>query len=1040
MKLDACSQMLWTTGDGLRSSQDPQVGSSGAAQLFDVHGLQGLTATNAGAAQQQPSYIDYDGVFGDPGKTGHMGDVAIWQNCLETEPTIIQSAAVEGLPPQYTSPGAPPPELPPEWIPPPQPFTTNLALAKTAVAEQCTISGAGSLCRFDIAITNSGERNFRGDLLISDTVQAPPGSLVGFSTGADWNCWRDAGSTYKCLRPNAVLAAGDSLILRSVVWIPNVPNQCFVQNTAEVQWAPSGSRWNTNPTDDIATATAFSPQPGCQQVPGPTNLNIAKSTTPDSCIRQNGEIVCRFSVAVSNVGPSLFSGDVQVYDEPTTASSVTFGNAPWACSSSGIGYDCTYPAALLFPGQQLNLWSWTRTPVAEAEAQACQISNQAFLTLPTGGTPSNEDPADDNAQALAVAPGGICVAVAAQQKTECPSGFKSDKDGCSPITIQPLPIISPPPVTVCPDGMRRVRRSQVLKLRRAGWDLIRQQSGQWCGLPGVEPPPPGDMCPHTMERVPATQVRQLRQQGWNISRVQGTNIWCGRPGTQPYPCYNNEYLERSWRGKENARSKGASVRGVRWNGKRGWCIGRIPSPERPICRGGTIAKIGNAWICRCPTYKPHRQTKQRDSRGREIIICLPIQQNCRPGEVRVTSLVRVGVLQSRGYQVRKVANKLWCARPPANICRSGERTVRTLNQVAVLRQRGYRIRKAGPRTWCALPPINVCRPGERTARNLVQVAALKAKGYRIRKAGKGTWCATPPVTVCRSGEQTIRNLIQVAALKSKGYRVRKAGPKTWCALPPVQLCRAGERTIRNRVQLVALKPRTISSRQVGKSTWCVRLRKACKVGWVYKGGRCQPIIRKCPKGTVGIYPKCIKKQCPKGTRGKFPFCKPIIRKCPKGTIGIYPKCIKKQCPPGTRGKFPFCKSTVKKCPFGYKGRPPHCKKIIQPPKIKCPRGTVGKWPKCRPVGGHPRPKKCPFGYKGRPPHCKKIIQPPKIKCPKGTVGKWPKCKKVGGRPRPAKCPFGYKGRPPNCKKIVKLPKIKCPKGTVGKWPKCKRVR
>ena len=105
-------------------------------------------------------------------------------------------------------------------------------------------------------MTNTGERDYRGALMISDTVQGPLGSLTGFNAGPGWNCWRDAGTTYKCYQPSAVIRANDSLNLRSVVWIPNVPNQCFVQNTAEIEWAPSGTRWNTDPTDDIAVATA----------------------------------------------------------------------------------------------------------------------------------------------------------------------------------------------------------------------------------------------------------------------------------------------------------------------------------------------------------------------------------------------------------------------------------------------------------------------------------------------------------------------------------------------------------------------------------------------------------------------------------------------------------------------------------------------------------------------------------------------------------------------------------------------------------------
>ena len=673
-----------------------------------------------------------------------------------------------------------------------------------------------------------------------------------------------------------------------MVWVPNTYLQCYVQNIAAIEWAPPGTQWNSDPTDDISTATALVPSPNCPPPTGPTNLTITKTADPAGCFLLGGDVVCQFALTVTNSGPNLYSDAIQVYDEPMPGTIAEFGPAPWSCAVSGAGFDCSHPATLLFPNQQLHLWSWVRMPVDEAQFEGCQITNEAWITSAPGGTQPNLDPADDSASATAFAPGDICVAAANQEKVECPAGFAVKDGACQPV-VQPLPIVTPPPKIVCPRNMEKVRRSEVSRLRSEGWKLIRLKGGQWCGRPGVRPPPV-DPCPHTMDRVPASQVAQLRREGWDVSRVQGTNIWCGRPGRPVDPCYDGERLITSKRQADNLRGRGATVRRVRWNGQRAWCTGPVPPLiiiDPPICIGGNLSKAGRGWICICP----------------------------------------------RGY----------------------------------LRDR--RVTNAGRLRFR-------CTPG-------------------------------PDPRRCNRNEQTVTSLVQVQLLKAKRYRVRKIGTRLWCARPPIQSnqCRHGERTVRSANVLATLRPRARTIRKIGKKHWCVTLWPRCKIGHVRKNGKCVPIIKKCPKGMVGVWPKCIPKKCPRGTTGKFPLCKPIIKKCPKGTIGIWPRCIKKKCPPGTKGKFPLCKPIIK----------------------KCPKGTIGIYPRCI-------KKKCPPGTKGKFPLCKPII-----KCPKGTVGKFPKCRKIGGKPKPPKCPVGYKGRPPNCKPLVKLPKFKCPKGTVGKWPKCKRV-
>jgi hypothetical protein len=119
-----------------------------------------------------------------------------------------------------------------------------------------------------------------------------------------------------------------------------------------------------------------------------------------------------------------------------------------------------------------------------------------------------------------------------------------------------------------------------------------------------------------------------------------------------------------------------------------------------------------------------------------------------------------------------------------------------------------------------------------------------------------------------------------------------------------------------------------------KSGQCI-----CPRNTVLKNGRCESNVRQCtllpgqirtkdgrcvcPRNTVPGRKGCVTidqpTTCPRGTRLINGECMspvddgPVVRRCPAGTVGIYPVCVKpeviqpQRCPRGTVGKYPNCR-------------------------------------------------------------------------------------------------------------------------------------
>ena len=618
-----CSTMLWSTGSRLRSSEKPDEIDAGDATKADVHGLQGNDLSLVRPQNVPPSqsyFADYDGLFGDAEKAGHLGDVEIWQPC----DSVDFGAADSPLPPGYFPPGAPP-ELPPEFPPPVYDYNTNLELTKRASPQMCAPWGAGYFCQYQVRVRNTGPDNYTGQILVDDKLPAlPAGAIIG-TTGL-WNCFSTGASSFKCHRPFAFLAPGTSLSFNTVVWVPNTYQPCHLQNTAQIEWAPGGTRWNTDPTDDFDDATALIPAAHCPPPPGPTNLSLEKNAEPRQCVENGNGFRCQYSVIVTNQGPGIYNGPVHVRDTPLAGTNPLFS---WACVAAGGSYDCSNPPVNLWPGQQLFLWTWLDVPYDVARANNCQIPNDARITLALGGTFQNINPGDDADSAIATIPA-----------TFCPQVLKS---------------ISPPPAKSCPPGYRLKNGSCEPKTRRCPSGTTGKYPN--CKTRIVDPP---KQCP------PGTYGRYPRCK----EIVEPPKTYCP-PGTHGrYPRCKPNVCKYPLVGKwPNCRKPVVEVCPTGTHGHYPRCkpnvckyplVGKWPNCRKPVVE-----------VCPYGTYGKYPRCKPRVCRGHGRVGKWP---NCYvPGKVCPSGTHGKYPRCKRNVCKRPLIGK-WpnCRRPPVKkVCPSG---------------------------------------------------------------------------------------------------------------------------------------------------------------------------------------------------------------------------------------------------------------------------------------------------------------------------------------------------------------------------------
>ncbi|HKJ61376.1 MAG TPA: hypothetical protein VKA94_05205, partial [Hyphomicrobiales bacterium] len=405
MRYGSCGQMLWSTGHRLRESVPPE---DGAEPEYDVHGLQGNDISLVRPENVPPTqsyFTDYDGFFGDAAKSGHVGDIEIWQPCEgESKPDFGY------LPPGIVPPGDIPPDLPPEF-PPGYDYETNLELTKRADPKECYAWFGGWLCEYRIRVINTGPDDYFGPVMVEDWLPAnPAGAVMGFSPTPPWSCWSTGATAYSCFRPSVFLAPGASIGLTAYVWVPQDYDKCHVRNAAAIQWAPGGTQWNTDPFDDDDTANALIPSEECEDPEEETDLKIYKRALLD-CFEHDGGLRCGYRVTVENQGPGAYNGNIVVDDTVPAGTNAIFSGPPglWTCPGASPNYTCTAAGVSLpSPGDSVSFTVRVDLTHERAKELGCHVRNRVKITQAPGGSPMNTDPTNDTASAVANVPDELC--------------------------------------------------------------------------------------------------------------------------------------------------------------------------------------------------------------------------------------------------------------------------------------------------------------------------------------------------------------------------------------------------------------------------------------------------------------------------------------------------------------------------------------------------------------------------------------------------------------------------------------------------------
>ena len=137
-----------------------------------------------------------------------------------------------------------------------------------------------------------------------------------------------------------------------------------------------------------------------------TNLTITKTAGPSEATATGQNTP--FTITVTNEGPGVFNGPIEVLDTLFDGATVEPSNgswsAPWVCEGQSLaGHPeqgiCTHPPVELDPGESVTLDLEIEAPnsyVAPSGSQVkCSYKNKVEILDPPGGSPQNTNAGDD---------------------------------------------------------------------------------------------------------------------------------------------------------------------------------------------------------------------------------------------------------------------------------------------------------------------------------------------------------------------------------------------------------------------------------------------------------------------------------------------------------------------------------------------------------------------------------------------------------------------------------------------------------------------
>ena len=568
-----CDDILWSTGDNLRD--DPVLSGYGA---LEVHGLQGNDISLVKPRNILPWstwFVDFDGVFGDSQKSGHVGDVEIYRYCLDKKGKYDISESWPGWTPPVA--GWTPPN---GWLPPPW-WIDDPDLSIYKEDTQCsldTMNPGFLICTFTISVTDVGGGTYNGFLNIVENV--PMGALFMPPAGGSvaWNCSQPAGAgtvVYCDSVSTVTMIPGTSETLDITLQIPAPGPGMVVDNCAGIE-IPGNPILN-----DSDCSLGYQPGP---------DLESDKSL--DFCTFAPGGAVCNYWLDINNVGNRPHTGWLHLVDTLPAGSiylGVTASSDPaWSCVDFGNSVECWLPPVTLPPffgneWVEISVFIPDGTPPGESNCMDLGIPEHlndpningnnrdcAPVIAPIRGPilfyRGSEKVCPDgwNAQSPKwVAPKGwemktvkkdgrsyLCGRKKPKIPPKCPEGWsqygdtssvpagwdskKIEKDGMSVICAK-----EPPKRPVCPDGWYEYPDS---KLVPPNWKIERidgeRESVICAKAPDIPPPPPPPPSKHTTS--PHCESGEslygdisLIPAGWSYREIHsdGSTLWCARPGS-----------------------------------------------------------------------------------------------------------------------------------------------------------------------------------------------------------------------------------------------------------------------------------------------------------------------------------------------------------------------------------------------------------------------------------------------------------------------------------------------------------------------------
>lgn len=984
-KTGSCGEFLWTTGERLRAGEFAQGDGEGDPSAnADVHGLQGndIGAIRPDNVPPMTSYFtDYDNFFGDPERAGHLGDVEIWQPCDAKPQTFGE------LPPWWIPPSTElPPYYPPEFPPPEYSYDTNLELKKHAIPKSCWAWGGDWICRYAIRIRNTGPDDYFGDIQIRDWFPAnPPGLATLFQPQPPWFCWQPGGSPAetRCWRPNVFLASGHSLFMTVWAKVPKNPLRCRLTNVAEIEWAPGGTQWNTDPTDDLDAATAIIPDPDCKPHGDRSNLKLEKEAI--KCIIAGNDVSCSYHITIENTGPDTYFGPLSVHDQlPNAVTSFSWAPPSWTCNNLGGGnFQCdhTAPINVLLPkNAKEHLWFSTRVPINKAKDLGCKLPNRAKIIDPIGA-PKNTDATDDADSATALMPPKLCeddetnlrlTKTASPEMcqfnggnffckylirviNEGPGVYNGDLHVRDTFPAGTDLLLGPGPWTCDP----KVGNTRLCKLNGIA---MAKNSSRWfpvwlkvspavarennCRIrnraeiikaPGGTPQNtnPADDKDDAFSTFPADVCQRPESESNLKIQKQATPNMCQRDGQSikcdwtitvtnagPAQFNGNIVLNETLPGEPVNAS---------WNAP--WTCAGVGGGGGAICtHNNATIQPGNSVVLNLTTFFSPALARQNNCQLTNLVeIAQPAgntPKNTDASDDTAQATASVEPAVCRTYP------------PPApQQCPPGYR----YNDGACV----PRTQPPGPGIIIPpLPPPVVvdCPAGTREVSS-TRAHHLRGEGWTVLRYN-GSWCVRPPREPnCPAGYEEVPSS-RINLLRQKGWTITQATRGKWCgrpgSRPEWKTCPDGTRVPIGR----RCETRTTcwDGSIASSPAQCPPRTNRCPDGSIVPFGRkCPPRLHTCWNGKKVLSPSMCpprREPCGRGYTGFKPNCKPITRPCPRGTIGPgQPNCRKitvhKPCPPGTVGKYQ-----------------PNCRKITV--RQPCPRGTIGKFqPNCRPIPRQP---------------------------------------------------------------------------------------